>query len=148
LDTDDGVLASMLPRRFLIGVAKAFSICLLPEDIGVRPSLVTLSASYLPARLLGVDCTCARDLPGVPGGFVVSFLDGVPSSFSTKRSNKPSTRPSLCGVGPREVTGAGLKSFLDMAGVFMSSSSRDCCFDGVSTHLFRLSGVSTGIGSG
>lgn len=96
---------------------------LLLEDMGVRPSFVELSMSYVLVRLLGVAWTFVRDRPGVLGGLVVSFLDGVPSSFSTSRSNKPRTLPSRCGVGPRDVTGAGLNSFLDMAGVFINSSS-------------------------
>ena len=76
------------------------------------------------------------------------FVGVVPNSFSTSISKSPSTRPSSCGVGSSEDTEAGLNNFLEMPGVFMSSSSRIRSFDGVSTYFERLMGVSEGIGSG
>lgn len=54
--------------------------------------------------------------PASGGTAAVSLvdLDGVAVS---RRSNRPSTRPSLWGVGPMDVGTAGLKSFLESDGV-------------------------------
>lgn len=117
------------------------SICRLLLDIGVLLSFIALSSLMDPLRLVGVAW-----IPAAVYDLLVSLVDfeGVPSSFSTSKSNKPRTLPSRCGVGPRDVTAAGLKSFLDIAGLFIISCS--CVgFDGVSAYFVFLTGVSAGI---
>lgn len=141
-DTDDGVVVrSMTLSRFLSGVMNVLSICRLLEDMGVRPNLGVLSVSDALLRLVGVAAIAGLPTLNI---FVGVPLFGVPSSLSTSRSNKPSTLPSRCGVGPRVVTGVGLKSLREIAGVFIRSSSGRDSFLGVSICRDLFFGVSTG----
>jgi len=108
-------------------------------DIGVLLSFTALISSLECRFLLGVAWIC-------PSVLFPCDLEGVPSSFSTKRSNNPRTRPSRCGVGAIDVTDAGLNSFLDMDGVAMKTESRACpgFLEGVSACLARFDGVWAG----
>lgn len=150
LDTDrveEGVLfgcefRSRLCNGVVMPINSSNNILFL-DELGVRlnrpvlgvvrvSSLITLFSEL---RLLGVAST--GPALGSPSASV--GLDGV----ADKRSKRPRTRPSLCGVGPIEVGRAGLKSFLDRDGVTAtdSSSACDCDLSGVWACLDRFWGV-------
>lgn len=81
----------------------------------------------------GASCTAVTPAP----------RDGVPSSLSTMRSNRPRTRPSLCGVGPMDRGAAGLKRVLAMEGVVVDMGlwGDERGLDGVSRCFCILDGV-------
>lgn len=105
-DEAEGVVRpAMLASRLLSGVES--NLPSLRRE-GVRPS-----GGRRCVDLLGV----ASTLEAEPAGLAVASGSwGV----GARRSNKPRTRPSRCGVGPIEVGAAGLKSLRAVEGVTAS----------------------------
>lgn len=169
-----GVLATRYPSCALRGVVRTCplelgvptcSLCLLCREEGVRPSFSggeSLSSSLLAPKMsealfdergVASPAPCRPALMTSDNRTVRFGLHGesISASLNGSASNRPSTRPSRCGVGPMDVGTTGENSFRLRDGVVASRASTPAwsaegvnCARGLRAWYWRDDGVSAG----